>query len=84
MGLPKETIPLSPEAVADLSRKLSDMRHSVNNHLTLVTTALELIRRKPESLERMLESMTDQPERIRNELNEFSGEFEKVLQIIDD
>ena len=81
MGLPKETIPLSPEAVADLNQKLSDTRHSVNNHLTLITTALELIRRKPESIERMLESMADQPERIRSELAQFSDEFEKALQI---
>jgi len=84
MGLPQETISLSPEAVADLNQKLSDMRHSVNNHLTLVTTALELIRRKPDSIERMLESMADQPERIRNELTEFSNELEKVLKITHD
>lgn len=84
MGLPKETIQLTPEAVADLNQKLSDMRHSVNNHLTLVTTALELIRRKPDAIERMLESMADQPERIRNELSEFSDDFEKALQITSD
>jgi hypothetical protein len=84
MGLPKETIQLTPEAVADLNRRLSDTRHSVNNHLTLVTTALELIRRKPDSIERMLESMADQPEKIRNELSEFSDAFEKTLGITHD
>ena len=84
MGLPKESVQLSPDVVAELNQKLSDTRHSVNNHLTLVTTALELIRRKPESIERMLESMADQPERIRNELSRFSDEFEKALRITHD
>jgi hypothetical protein len=81
MGLPQKTISLSPETIADLNRRLGDMRHNVNNHLTLVTTAMELIRRKPDSIERMLETMEDQPDRIRAELHEFSAELEKILGI---
>src|SRR5207247_7576978 len=54
MGLPRQTVPLSPEQVAELSRNLSDLRHNINNHLALMVAALELIRRKPAMVERML------------------------------
>ena len=84
MGSPQENVVLTPEEVAELNRKLSDMRHSVNNHLTLVSTAMELMRRKPDSVERMLESMSEQPERIREELTHFSDEFEAALKITHD
>ncbi len=60
MGLPRQTVPLSPEEVADLSRKLADLRHNVNNHLALMVAALELIRRKPEMVERMVNNLTDE------------------------
>jgi len=81
MGSPPEPLSLSPEEIESLNRKLSDMRHSVNNHLTLLTTALELIRRKPDSIPRMLESMADQPQKIRDELARFSEDFERALKI---
>lgn len=72
---------LSPEAVAELHQKLGDMRHSVNNHLTLITTALELMRRKPDVIPRMMESLSDQPEKIRLEVSEYSDVFERILNI---
>jgi len=83
MGVPS-ALSLSPEEIEKLNRKLSDMRHSVNNHLTLLTTALELIRRKPDSTPRMLESMADQPQKIRDELVQFSEDFERALKINQD
>jgi hypothetical protein len=81
MGVPSEPLTLPPEAIEALNRKLSDARHNVNNHLTLITTALELIRRKPDSTPRMLESMADQPRKIRDELTRFSDDFEQALKI---
>ena len=84
MGLPNQTVPLSPAEVAELSRKLSDLRHDVNNHLALMVAALELIRRKPEMLQRMVDSLTEQPQKILEELKKFSEELEKTLKISHD
>ena len=84
MAMPQDTVPLSPEAVADLNQRLSEARHSINNHLTLIATALELMRRKPDSATRMLASLNEQPQRIRDELARFSDDFERALQITRD
>ena len=81
MGLPCQTVPLSPEQVADLNRKFGDLRHNVNNHLALMVAALELIRRKPEMIDRMVNSLTEQPHKILEEIKHFSEEFEKALRI---
>jgi hypothetical protein len=81
MGLPQEPVSLTPDEVARLNRHLSDTRHSINNHLTLISTALELMRRKPESIPRMLDSLAEQPQRIRDEVVQFSDAFERALNI---
>ena len=84
MGLPRQTVPLSPEQVAELSRKLADLRHNVNNHLALMVAALELIRRKPEMVERMVNNLTEQPQKILDEIRKFSEDFERTLKITHD
>lgn len=84
MGLPQQPVPLSPEQVADLSRRLSDLRHNVNNHLALMVAALELIRRKPDAAARMINNLNEQPQKILEEIKRFSDEFEKLLQITQD
>ncbi|PYM13603.1 MAG: hypothetical protein DME18_08590, partial [Verrucomicrobia bacterium] len=70
--------------VAELHRKLSDLRHNVNNHLALMVAALELIRRKPDMIDRMLNSLTEQPHKILEEIRKFSEELERTLQITRD
>ena len=81
MGLPSQAVSLSPGEVAELSRKLSEMRHNINNHLTLMVTALELLRRKPESAERMVSNLAEQPPKIREDISRFSEDLENALQI---
>ena len=81
IGLPRETVPLSPEQVSDLNRRFADLRHNVNNHLALMVAALELIRRKPEMIDRMVNNLTEQPQKILEEIKIFSEEFEKTLRI---
>jgi hypothetical protein len=81
MGLPRQTVPLTPEQVADLNRKFADLRHNVNNHLALMVAALELIRRKPDMIDRMVNNLTEQPQKILDEIKHFSDEFERALQI---
>ena len=84
MGLPRQTVPLSPEQVVDLDRKFADLRHNVNNHLALMVASLELIRRKPEMIDRMVNNLTEQPQKILEEIKHFSEEFEKSLRITRD
>ena len=84
MGLPRQTVPLSPEQVADISHKLSDLRHNINNHLALMVAALELIRRKPEMIDRMVNNLTEQPQKILDEIKKFAEDFERTLKITHD
>ncbi|HEY5910413.1 MAG TPA: hypothetical protein VJA21_07390 [Verrucomicrobiae bacterium] len=79
--MPTEPVTLSPEELAELSRKLSDMRHDINNHLSLIVAAMELIRYKPATAERMVATLGEQPGRISESLKKFSTEFEKAFGI---
>jgi hypothetical protein len=75
---------LSAEQVDELNRKLSHMRHEVNNQLSLVVAALELIRFKPDVKDKMLHTISEQPAKIIAELQKFSTEFEKTLGVSKD
>jgi len=79
MLLPDKPIALSPEQIADLNKKLSVMRHNVNNYLALIVAASELIRRKPEMATRLIENIAQQPDRIISEIRSFSDDFELFL-----
>ncbi|MDB6028141.1 MAG: hypothetical protein JWM68_4364 [Verrucomicrobiales bacterium] len=84
MPAPQSPITLTPEQVEELNKKLSHMRHEINNHLSLVIAAAELIRFKPELREKMSATLSEQPKRISNEMTAFSVEFEKILGIMRD
>ena len=81
MGLPKQAITLTVEQLDDLNRKLSLLRHDINNNLSLMVAALELIRHKPQMTERMLVTLSEQPPKVTACLNKFSAEFERALGI---
>ena len=81
MGLPQNPITFTPEEVAELNRKLSSMRHDVNNQLSLIIAAAELIRFKPESRERMAVTLSEQAPKIMSQISAFSAEFEKAFGI---
>ena len=53
MATPTEPVTLSAKQVQELDEKLTTLRHDVNNHLSLVMAAVELIRRRPEIADRM-------------------------------
>ncbi len=76
-----DPIVLTPSQVETLNQQLSMMRHSVNNHLSLVMAAVELVRRKPEAVERMSGTLTEQPDKIAEAMKKFSAEFELALGI---
>jgi len=81
MVLPEQPVTLSVEQIADLNRALSNMRHDINNNLSLVLAASELIRAKPHMIERMTATLIEQPPKIAAALMTFSTEFENKLGI---
>ncbi len=81
MPLPTEPVTLSVEQIAEFNKKLSDMRHDVNNNLSLMMAAAELVRRRPESAERMWKTLYDQPHKVAECVTQFSKEIEAILKI---
>jgi hypothetical protein len=70
---------LTVEQVAELNTKLRTARHDINNYLSLIVASVELIRCKPETAERMMTTLVEQPPRISAALQKFSAEFERTL-----
>lgn len=81
MAAPSQPVTLSHEQLADLNRKLATMRHDINNHLSLIVAAAELIKHKPQMAERMLATLSEQPGKISDSIHKFSHEFERVFGI---
>ncbi len=55
------------------------MRHDINGSLSLIVAALELIRYKPQTAERMMATLADQPAKIIASLTKFSAEFDRTF-----
>jgi len=81
MAVPSQPVTLTAEQLEELTRKLSNMRHDINNNLSLIVAAIELIRSRPQMAERMLATLREQPPKIAATLNKFSAEFEQTLGI---
>ena len=81
MPLPQETVALSVEQVSEFNRKLADLRHEVNNSLSLMTAAIELIKRRPESAGNLWDTLFEQPRKIAEIIAQFSRDFESALHI---
>lgn len=81
MGLPSQPITLKIEQVEDLNKKLSSMRHDINNHLSLMMAAVEMVKYKPDMLGRMMDNLIQQPPKITAVVAKFSDEFDKSLGI---
>jgi hypothetical protein len=81
MAIPTEPVTLSVEEIKELNQKLSTLRHDVNNSLTLITVAVELIRQKPEGAERLLNMLVEQPGKIIGSVAQFSRDMEASLRI---
>lgn len=84
MAMPQTPVTLTPEQVAELNEKLAITRHDINNNLSLIVAAVELLRRKPELAQRMIESISQQPDKIIAQMRAFSTEFEKTFGITRD
>jgi hypothetical protein len=77
--MPSEPVTLTPEQLTQLNSQLSTMRHDINNHISLIMAAVELIRHKPQMTERMIATIAEQPPRISEAINIFSTEFAQAL-----
>ena len=84
MALPTAPVTLSAEQVGELNNKLSTMRHDINNHLSLIVAAVELIKYNPEVITRMSTTLSEQPPKISEQLNQFMKEFDRLLGITRD
>jgi len=74
-------VTLTPQQVEELIKKFSTLRHDVNNNLSLIVAAAELIKYNPSSSARMASTLVEQPQKITDHLARFSAEFEKTLGI---
>ena len=79
MGLPSEPVTLSVEQLDELNRKLCNLRHDINSHLSLIVAATELIRHKPQIAERMMTTLAEQPSKISACITKFSTDFEQAF-----
>jgi len=81
MPLPHESVTLSAEQVRELNQKLADLRHDVNNSLSLMTAAVELIQRRPENAGNMWSTLIEQPRKVTGSISQFSRDLEAALHI---
>jgi hypothetical protein len=81
MPLPSQPVTLTVEQLKELNGKLSAMRHDINNKLSLIVAAVELIRHKPQMAETWMAKLAEQPAQIADTLAKFSAEFERAFGI---
>ena len=81
MGSPTQPVTLSAEQIDELSRRLSRLRHDVNNNLSLIVAAAEMVRFKPDFVGRMMDTLSQQTPKISDAIAQFSQEFEKACGI---
>ena len=81
MRMPSQPVQLSVEQIQDLTQKLSVLRHDINNQLSLILAASELIRHKPQMTDRMMATVVEQPPKITASIAKFSAEFEHAFGI---
>ena len=72
---------LSAEQIRELNQQLADLRHDLNNSLSLMTAAAELIQRRPENAGNMWSTLIEQPRKIAGSLSQFSRDLEAALHI---
>lgn len=81
MPLPNEPVTLNVGQIRELNQKLADLRHDVNNSLSLMTAAVELIQRRPQSAANMWSTLIEQPRKVTATISHFSSDLEAALHI---
>ncbi|MBI1842412.1 MAG: hypothetical protein HYR88_16365 [Verrucomicrobia bacterium] len=70
---------LEPQQISTLLTEFASTRHDINNALSLISAAAELIRMNPDTLPRMLPTMNDQPAKIGVSMQKFMSILEANL-----
>lgn len=81
MEFPKEPVTLTPSELAQILEHHKTARHNVNNALSMIIAAAELVKLKPDAAERYSDKILEQPDRIIMELKSFGDELEKRLRV---
>ena len=81
MSLPAEPVTLSVEQIRELNQKLADLRHDINNHVSVMLASTELLQRRPETAERLLAALAEQPQKIIGASSKFSSDLETAFHI---
>ncbi len=81
MALPTTPVTLTVEQIDHLNAQLSTMRHDINNQLSLIVAASELIRMNPAMVRKMSATLMEQPPKISEGMARFTAEFVKLLGI---
>lgn len=84
MDGPSEPLTLTSEEVSELYDKLRAARHNINNSLSLIIAAAELVKLKPDAASRLIDQILSQPDRIVGELSQFGLEFETRMKLPQD
>lgn len=81
MAMPTGPVTLTVQQVEELTRKLATLRHDINNNLSLITAAVELLKLSPEMIGRLSASLAEQPPKISDQLTKFALELEKAVGV---
>jgi hypothetical protein len=81
MSLPTEPVTLSVEQIGELNQKLADLRHDINNRVSVMLASTELLRRRPETAERLLTGLAEQPPKIIEAITQFSRDLDMAFHI---
>jgi hypothetical protein len=74
-----QPVVLTAAQAQTLKRQLATMRREINNRLSLIVAAAEIMRRRPHLTPKMLPTFVEQPAKITAFVEEFSGHFERAL-----
>jgi len=81
MNQPTHPVTLSVEQISELSQKLANLRHDLNNSLSLIAATVELVRRRPSVPDQMWNTLADQPRKIGETFLQFSRDLDAALQV---
>jgi len=81
MTMPDGPLTLTPQQIEELNKKLSTMRHDVNNSLSLVAAVADLIKLDPSSATRRAATLSEQSGKIGEHLAKFTAAFDLALGI---
>ena len=79
MTKPSQPVTLSAEQIEALAQGLSEMRHEVNNHLSLVAAAAEIMQKKPEAAPKMIATISAQPTKVTQAIKKFASDFDTTF-----